>query len=192
MGEHRAIAVGATVSDQMEPVTALDAVPSNLDRARAFGFDAIQADFNAPLPLPSATFDHAMLIEVIEHIVNAELLLEEVARILKPGGCLLITTPNNACYRRRIRALQGRAPDDEGYHFRFFVKHRLVEMFERQGFQLERTHSFGFLSLVDLVLLRKLRRLGRRRFAIPFRFESLFADRFVWLWQRVGDDRPRR
>ncbi len=162
-------------------VTALDAVPSNLDHARSFGFEAVQADFNAPLPLPSAMFDYAMMIEVIEHIVNAELLIKEVARILKPGGRLLMTTPNNAYYRRRIRALQGKPPDDEGYHFRFFVKRRLVDAFERCGFRIERTGSFGFLPLVDLARLRKLRGVGRTRFRVSPPFESLFADRFVWL-----------
>jgi len=169
-------------------VTAVDAVPTNLDHARTFGFEAVHADFNASLPLPSATFVHAMLIEVIEHIVDAELLVEELARILKPGGRVLMTTPNNAYYRRRIRALQGKPPDDEGYHFRFFVKQRLLEMGERYGFRIERTRSFGFLPLVDAVRLRKLRKAGRTRFAIPYWGEALFADRFVWLWRLAGSE----
>ncbi|HET8760481.1 MAG TPA: class I SAM-dependent methyltransferase [Nitrospiria bacterium] len=170
--------------DQGWIVTALDAIPSNIDHAKTFGFEAIQADFNAPLPLPDAAFDHAMMIEVIEHIVNAELLVREVARILKPGGRLLMTTPNNAYYRRRIRALQGKPPDDEGYHFRFFVKRRLLETFERSGFRLVATNSFGFLPLVDAFKLRKLRGAGRTRFVIPPRWESVFADRFVWLLEK--------
>ncbi|MEW6683057.1 MAG: class I SAM-dependent methyltransferase [Nitrospirota bacterium] len=165
-------------------VTAVDAVPTNLDHARAFGFEAVQADFNAPLPLPDDAFDHAMMIEVIEHIVNAEHLVDELARIVKRGGRVLMTTPNNAYYKRRIRALQGKPPDDEGYHFRFFVKRRLAGMFEQRGFRLERTRSFGFLPLVDLVRLQRLRRVGRKRFVIPPMLESMFADRFVWLWRR--------
>jgi len=164
-------------------VTAIDATTSNIEHARSFGFEAVQADFNAPLPIPDATFDHAIMIEVIEHIVNAEVLVQEVTRILKPGGRLLMTTPNNAYYRRRIRALQGRPPDDEGYHFRFFVKRRLLETFERSGFRLVATNSFGFLPLVDAFKLRKLRGAGRTRFVIPPRWESMFADRFVWLLQ---------
>lgn len=165
-------------------VTALDAVPSNIEHARAFGFDAVQADFNTTLLLPSASFDYAIMVEVIEHIVNAEWLVGELARILMPGGRVLMTTPNNAYYSRRLRALQGKPPDDEGYHFRFFVKHRLSAMFEQQGFRLERTRSFGFLPVVDLVRLQRLRGTGRWRFVIPRPLESLFADRFVWLWRR--------
>lgn len=165
-------------------VTAVDAVPSNLDHARAFGFEAVQADFNAPLPLPDEAFDHAMMVEVIEHIVNAEHLVGELARIVKRGGRVVMTMPNNAYYKRRIRALQGKPPDDEGYHFRFFVKRRLFAMFEQHGFQLEQTRSFGFLPLVDVVRLQRLRGVGRKRFVIPQSLESMFADRFVWLWRR--------
>ncbi len=165
-------------------VTAVDAVPSNLDHARAFGFEAVQADFNAPLPLPDDAFDHAMMVEVIEHIVNAEHLVGELARIVKRGGRVVMTTPNNAYYKRRIRSLQGKPPDDEGYHVRFFVKQRLVAMFEQRGFQLEQTRSFGFLPWVDVVRLQRLRGVGRKRFVIPQSLESMFADRFVWLWRR--------
>jgi 2-polyprenyl-3-methyl-5-hydroxy-6-metoxy-1,4-benzoquinol methylase len=167
-------------------VTAVDAVPSNLDHARAFGFEAVQADFNASLPLPNDAFDHAMMVEVIEHIVNAEHLVGELGRIVKRGGRVLMTTPNNAYYKRRIRALQGKPPDDEGYHFRFFVKGRLSAMFEQRGFRLEQTRSFGFLPLVDVARLQRLRGVGRKRFVIPRSMESMFADRFVWLWRREG------
>lgn len=167
-------------------VTAVDAVSSNVEHAERFGFEAVQADFNAPLPLSDAAFDHAIMIEVLEHIVNAEHLVGELARIVKPGGRVLMTTPNNAYYKRRIRALQGKPPDDEGYHFRFFVKRRLRAMFERNGFRLDRSNSFGFLPFVDIVKLRKLRGAGRTRFHVPQMWEDLFADRFVWLLKRQG------
>ena len=165
-------------------VTVVDAVQKNLDQARTFGFDAHQVDLNFPLPFPDDSFDHAMVIEVIEHIVNAELLIEELGRVVKPGGRVLMTTPNNAFYRRRLRALQGKAPDDEGYHFRFFVKRRLAAVFEKCRFRIEATRSFGFLPIVDVIRLRKLRGVGRTRFYIPPWLESVFADRFVWLLRR--------
>lgn len=50
-----------------------------------------------PSPLPSCAFDIVTLIEVVEHLTDAYLdpTLTETARLLKPGGVLLITTPNN-------------------------------------------------------------------------------------------------
>jgi 2-polyprenyl-3-methyl-5-hydroxy-6-metoxy-1,4-benzoquinol methylase len=46
------------------------------------------------LPLPGNTFDCVILSEVIEHLPVPEVSILEAARVLRPGGRLLITTPN--------------------------------------------------------------------------------------------------
>lgn len=46
------------------------------------------------MPLRDASLDAAMMVEVIEHIADAEKALREVLRVLRPGGKLLITAPN--------------------------------------------------------------------------------------------------
>jgi SAM-dependent methyltransferase len=50
-----------------------------------------------PSPLPEAAFDVAVLIEVIEHLDDDALhaSLSELARVLKKGGAVIITTPND-------------------------------------------------------------------------------------------------
>ncbi|HRD39213.1 MAG TPA: class I SAM-dependent methyltransferase [Bacteroidia bacterium] len=40
------------------------------------------------------TFDFVVTFQVIEHIVNDDLYVKEIARVLKPGGKLIVTTPN--------------------------------------------------------------------------------------------------
>lgn len=40
------------------------------------------------------SFDSIVTFQVIEHIKNDELFLQEMARVLKPGGVALLTTPN--------------------------------------------------------------------------------------------------
>jgi 2-polyprenyl-3-methyl-5-hydroxy-6-metoxy-1,4-benzoquinol methylase len=40
------------------------------------------------------TFDTIICFQVIEHIENDSLLLQEIKRVLKPGGSLFLTTPN--------------------------------------------------------------------------------------------------
>lgn len=45
------------------------------------------------LPFPDASFDMAVMREVLEHLQNPKATLQETFRILKPGGYLLITTP---------------------------------------------------------------------------------------------------
>lgn len=44
--------------------------------------------------LPDNTYDSVISFQVIEHIRNDRLFLEEIHRVLKPGGIALITTPN--------------------------------------------------------------------------------------------------
>jgi ubiquinone/menaquinone biosynthesis C-methylase UbiE len=46
------------------------------------------------LPFQSASFDLVGAFEMVEHVWNVELLLEEVHRVLKPGGLVLIVSPN--------------------------------------------------------------------------------------------------
>jgi len=46
------------------------------------------------LELPSASWDYAMLNEVLEHIPNERSALAEVCRVLKPGGILFVFAPN--------------------------------------------------------------------------------------------------
>lgn len=57
---------------------------------------ALHAD-TLPTPVPEGMFDTVFLIETIEHVLPDELplLLKELNRIIRPGGKLIITTPNN-------------------------------------------------------------------------------------------------
>jgi SAM-dependent methyltransferase len=42
------------------------------------------------------TFDYVVTFQVIEHIPNDDLYVKEIARVLKPGGKLIVTTPNRS------------------------------------------------------------------------------------------------
>jgi SAM-dependent methyltransferase len=62
-------------------------------------------DLNACLPFRSASFDGVDLVEVIEHIENQPQLIREIARVLKPNGVVLISTPNILNMMSRVRFL---------------------------------------------------------------------------------------
>jgi len=87
---------------------------------RKRGFDAVGADIdseaatqlgkafenvnlNAPLPWANGSFDAVVSTEGIEHLENHFAFLREVHRILKPGGVLVLTTPNITALRSRVR-----------------------------------------------------------------------------------------
>jgi 2-polyprenyl-3-methyl-5-hydroxy-6-metoxy-1,4-benzoquinol methylase len=46
------------------------------------------------IPFPDTRFDLVIMVEVLEHVIDKVGLLREVARVLRPGGTLFLTTPN--------------------------------------------------------------------------------------------------
>jgi ubiquinone/menaquinone biosynthesis C-methylase UbiE len=55
----------------------------------------IQADLLQPLPLPAASFDHVVMLAVLEHLPQPQPVLREAYRILSPGGSLILTWPSS-------------------------------------------------------------------------------------------------
>ncbi len=58
------------------------------------GFTVAKVDLNRPLPFADEHFDGILFSEGIEHLDAQLACLGEIARILKPGGMLIVTTPN--------------------------------------------------------------------------------------------------
>ena len=167
-------------------VHAADIENSCVAEAAALGFPATRLDLNEPLPFSDGSFDFVVMLEVIEHVVRAEAALGEVARVLLPGGQLLLTTPNHAFYKSRLRMLKGRPLGMEGDHVRFFVKAQLGSLLAAKGFQVTARNSSGHLPLMDGRWVRKL--AGRKRVLcrVPEWLEPSCAINFVWLAERVG------
>lgn len=62
-----------------------------------------QADMNEPLPFADASFDAVVSIEGIEHIQRPFDFIRECRRVLRPGGVLVLSTPNVSALRSRWR-----------------------------------------------------------------------------------------
>lgn len=67
--------------------------------------ECLQADLNERWPYAAARFDAMVMVEVVEHIEDHQRMFTEAARVLKPGGKLLFTTPNILSLKSRMRFL---------------------------------------------------------------------------------------
>ncbi|HEV8584861.1 MAG TPA: class I SAM-dependent methyltransferase [Methylomirabilota bacterium] len=133
--------------------------PALVEAARARGVDARAMDLDrAPLPWPDGAFDAVIAAEVIEHVVDTDRLLAEMARVLRPGGVLVVTTPNLASLENRLRLLLGRYPMwmDVGVagtgHLRYYTPRMLRHQLGAHGFRVER-HVGNWVPFVPQRLL---------------------------------------
>jgi SAM-dependent methyltransferase len=88
------------------------------------------------LPFAAASFDGAVLGEVLEHVEEDEAALAEIARVLRPGGTLALSVPANP-------KLFG--PSDEwAGHVRRYTRPALLEACAAAGLTVNRCVGWGF------------------------------------------------
>ena len=92
-------------------VVGVDLDPSRASRAVRERLDLRQCDLDEErIPVGSEQAGVVVCSEVLEHLSRPERAVSEIARVLKPGGVALITTPNFGRLQTRLRALRGRPP----------------------------------------------------------------------------------
>ncbi|MBV8716124.1 MAG: methyltransferase domain-containing protein, partial [Chloroflexi bacterium] len=124
-------------SDQR--VIGVDVSASALRRARASGLIPVRAQSEVGLPFKSKTFATVVAAEIIEHVFDTEALVHELVRLVKPGGWLVITTPNLVALSGRAQFLLGRSPHNIEFdaspgtsgHIRYFTFETLEELLQR-------------------------------------------------------------
>jgi SAM-dependent methyltransferase len=98
------------------------------------------------LPFADDVFGLAIASQLVEHNEDADACLDELARVLRPGGVLIVGTPDYGRARWRIaealhRALVPAAAADR--HVNRFTRQGLFVALERRGFTVER-HAYVF------------------------------------------------
>jgi 2-polyprenyl-3-methyl-5-hydroxy-6-metoxy-1,4-benzoquinol methylase len=118
-------------------VRGVDISEEGIARYRSRGFDGHVVDLEAGIDYPDDTFDLAFCSEVIEHMTSPEVLASEMLRVLKPGGRLVLSTPNSAFWLYRALGLLGFTVSELQHpkHFQFFSRRSLLRLLKNAGFQ---------------------------------------------------------
>ncbi len=97
-------------AERFTKIILLDLSEKNLSQARllAENLGLSQVEIKKgdlyQLPLKTAAIDWAVMVRVMHHLEAPERVLQEVARILRPGGYFILETANKCHFKARLRA----------------------------------------------------------------------------------------
>ncbi len=135
--------------------------------------------------LPRNSFNTILLLDVLEHVSEPAQLLQSLAPLLAPGGCLVASIPNvRYFFNVTDLALYGRWDyTDEGIldrtHLRFFTRSSMETMFKDQGFSVETTAGINPTGSLKFRLFN-LATLGA--------FADMRYLQFAWVVQKETDE----
>lgn len=118
------------------------------------------------VPLDSDCFDMVFLTEVIEHLsdTQANIVLPEIRRLLKRGGAIVVTTPNNEqLVEETMRCPECGCLYHKWQHVKSFTQESLCEVMYSIGFAMKYCQVVDILDYNQYTLFQHvLRRLTKR------------------------------
>ncbi len=118
---------------------------------RAVGYErCVECDFDRPIPMEDASVEIAVQLHVIEHLPRPEFAMAELARIVRPGGLLLVGSPVmprllSTLRERRHRARLQHDPAWIGRHINAMNVPRWRRLAHANGLRVE-LQSGAFLA----------------------------------------------
>ena len=164
-----------------EPLAA-DLYPEEAEKT---GVECARVDFTKPLPFDDGSFAAVLCSEGIEHSAKQLELIREFARVLQPGGTLLVTTPNVLNLRARLSFLLN------GH--RYFAGGPVNEVTDVWSVSEDGRMYIGHVFLVSYFALRFiLRTAGFERVRVTtakYSPTALWLAPLLWLPVRVATGR---
>jgi SAM-dependent methyltransferase len=158
------LAARAYVSAGIGSLHGFDIAEGSLGRLRAKGFVAHRWNADGErCPADDETYDLVIAGEIIEHIVDTDSFVRELYRVLKPGGHLILTTPNLASWYNRVRLARGlpplaypavsssvrRSPLIDLHHIRVNVLSEWTTLLQHHGFAIARVEGASILGVLE-------------------------------------------
>jgi SAM-dependent methyltransferase len=151
----------------------VDVSKERLRQARSrLGHDVglMQIETRGALPLRDSSVDVAISAAVVEHTIDPHEHIRELARIVRPGGAVIVSSD---CYSYRVLQVLGIYRAAQPLDRALFPP-TLVRYFNESGLQLVHSEGFPipgeefrFLRLIWLRIRRLVRRFRRRRAVAP-------------------------
>jgi 2-polyprenyl-3-methyl-5-hydroxy-6-metoxy-1,4-benzoquinol methylase len=109
--------------------------------------------------VPNLAFDYVICADVLEHLVNPEVIISNLATKLKSGGIMIISLPNVAFGLNRLSLLLGNWNYREygimdKTHLRFFTIDSGINLVKRSGLEILKVrpyNQFGILRYLGLI-----------------------------------------
>jgi SAM-dependent methyltransferase len=133
-------------------IAGIDPNPEAIRFCAAKGLGAVTPGSACAIPFSDESFDFIMATDVIEHVDDDHLALREIARVLRPGGTLLLTVPT-------FQALWGRQ-DDVSHHKRRYRLNVVVDLIKETSLEVRRSYYFNYLLFVPIWFARRLMKLA--------------------------------
>jgi SAM-dependent methyltransferase len=134
--------VGCGIGDMLDfrpNSVGIDINPHNVAFCKRLGFESLVMH-NNKLPFKNLSFDSVLLDNVLEHIESPSLLFEEIRRILKPDGVLLVGVPG----------IKGFQSDDD--HKVFYDEKKLRALAQKNHFNI---NHFFYTPIIKSTFLSK-------------------------------------
>ena len=115
-------------------VVGIDASEKMVEIARSKGLNCIKGDAYA-LPFPDRSFDLVMSVTMFEFIHEPERVVEEIKRVLKPGGEVIIGTMNGRSAWFAFKRLKSLFVETAYRYARFYTPGELESLLLNAGFR---------------------------------------------------------
>lgn len=152
-------------------VTAVDVSKQRLDKFKKLALEnnIKQVLYNGQrLPFSDSSFDVVVILEVIEHLVDYEIVLKEICRVLRKGGKVVVGTPYKEALEKRMWQCPHCGKKFHLYgHVHSFDEESLKKALEKVGFE--------FLSFNTLVNQKTIN--AKTKWGYPFGSYAMLADK---------------
>lgn len=128
--------------------------PQPMERGTQYQFDLNDCDKPELWPTGLPSYDVVVLAEVVEHLYASPLHAFRLFRsLLKPGGVLLVQTPNAVALHKRVKMLFGRNPymliheqEKHAGHVREYTLRELEDYARQAGYDVVRSLRLGYFD----------------------------------------------